>query len=243
MKPITAYVAPLALFAALSAPARAQDEDPRAKIKELAQKVADELQNVDRLLLQRERGSQQGAREAMERARAGIQKLLDESKQGQQEAAKGIDELIAEIQKMQSKSSQSSESSESEGSQQSQRPPNQESSQQQREQGQRDQTQTPDHIRQDGQQPKPGEQKPDPHGEPKGNQPEEGKGQQVRGGKIPESETERTQRDGRSEEWGGLPKYLQFLQGRGGLPEVPEKYRKFLEAYMKQSAPAKDGRK
>jgi hypothetical protein len=30
-----------------------------------------------------------------------------------------------------------------------------------------------------------------------------------------------------------LPKYLEFMHSRGGMPEVPEKYRRYYEAFLK----------
>jgi hypothetical protein len=34
--------------------------------------------------------------------------------------------------------------------------------------------------------------------------------------------------------WGHLPRSLDFLKHRGGSPTVPERYRKFREAFLKQ---------
>jgi hypothetical protein len=232
----TSFLAALgcALVGGMLRPAAAQDEDPRAKIKELAQKIAEELQNVDKLLLQREAG---GARAAMDRASSGMAKLLEESKRGQAGASQGIADLIAELDKLRSQSSQSSDSDSDSGSQSQNRPQPQDG-QQRRESGQRDQTKTADLIQQGQTQPPP---KPDGT-DPKGGQEAQIPPQQTRGQELPDGATERVQREAEAAEWGSLPKYLQYLQRRGGMPEVPEKYRKFLEAYVKQSAD-KQGRK
>ena len=41
------------------------------------------------------------------------------------------------------------------------------------------------------------------------------------------------QRGQGDETWGELQPYVNFLKNRGSSPKVPEKYRKYWEAYLK----------
>lgn len=50
----------------------------------------------------------------------------------------------------------------------------------------------------------------------------------------PEDAKERVEHPADAQGWGYLPKSLDFLKHRGGAPEVPERYRKFREAFLKQ---------
>lgn len=77
----------------------------------------------------------------------------------------------------------------------------------------------------------PGGEKPkdEPSSEPK---PEPGTN--VPSADRPDDPKERVENAQDAQGWGYLPKSLDFLKHRGGSPTVPERYRKFREAYLKQ---------
>ena len=91
------------LVAALSLPAQvtAQFDNPEQKIQEIAEQIAEELQEIDRLLLQTGSGKAGAeAAEAMGRNAERIDELLKQTTKSQAIAVKRIDELIEELQKM-----------------------------------------------------------------------------------------------------------------------------------------------
>lgn len=77
------------------------DEGPE-KIKRIVKEVADQMQAIDRLLLQTsaEKGAAREAGKAMARNVEQIDKLLDQTTQSQTSVVRGIDDLINEIEKM-----------------------------------------------------------------------------------------------------------------------------------------------
>ncbi len=205
-------------------PLAAQIDDPRERLKDISRRIAEEMQEIDKLLLQRDAA---GAGERIERAAKQMQELLDQAQQSQDRVVQGIDELIRQIEQMQQPGSGSGDGERSE------RPSQQPQDGQRPRPGQREQTQTPDHVnqqRQQGQQPQ--QQGQQPTGPEESKQP----GQNQPGGQPPEAGTEQVPRAGDTETWGNLPPYLHFLQGRGGTPEVSERYRKQVEAFLKQAA-------
>ncbi len=58
-------------------------------------------------------------------------------------------------------------------------------------------------------------------------------GKNVAGSKPPKRDTEKVNGKKVQDAWGELPDYLK-KHGRGSMPDVPEKYRKYLEALNKQ---------
>ena len=107
-------------------------------------------------------------------------------------------------------------------------------SQQNQQQQQQHQGQKPEQQKQ----PKDGEQPTGPDQNPT-------TGQNKVGGKPPQAGEEQVPRGVDSQRWGVLPKYLEFMHARGSLPEVPERYRRLYEAYLKsgQKPPTPDPRK
>ena len=71
---------------------------------------------------------------------------------------------------------------------------------------------------------------------PQGGHPDpKDEGANRRKGRLPEDGTEHVDRNATDVRWGSLPPYLQFVYSRGGVPDVPEKYRRLLEAYQRAS--------
>ena len=208
----------LTVCGALCPRASAQFENPAEKIKEIAEEVAKELQEIDRLLLQTGTGS--NAAEGMKSAAKRMGELLDQSKASQGKVVNKIDELIKTLEQMKGQQSQSGGQSQGQ----------QRDGQKQRQQGQqqRQATEVPD-----GEQPMPN---------PQGQQPKSSKGDPEQQGqnrpadRAPQDGTERVKPADDTERWGVLPAYEEMLKNRGGRPKVPEKYRRFHEAFLKQQA-------
>lgn len=77
--------------------------------------------------------------------------------------------------------------------------------------------------------------------EPRGGREERDRGRNRPAGSRPEDPTQRVPPNRDAQNWGNLPKYLEFLKTRGGSPEIPERYRKFYEAFLKRSRKAGSG--
>ena len=80
--------------------------------------------------------------------------------------------------------------------------------------------------------------------EPGGDQPKNGQedrkpGQNLPANSKPQDPTEHADNERAYEKWGNLPEYMRTLKTRGGRPEVPEKYRKFHDAFLKESQKSK----
>jgi hypothetical protein len=91
---------PLLAAAALLLPSFAMAQlgpDPREQMKQIADKVAEEMKEIDRLLMSRDAG--QGANEALERSTAGIQKMLEGADSSNKRVQQGIEELIEQLSK------------------------------------------------------------------------------------------------------------------------------------------------
>lgn len=195
----------------LPAPLTAQFDDPKAKIAEMADKVAAELREIDRLLLQT------GDKENVSEAMAGTSELLKQTTESQQTAVQGIDELIKAIEDL---ANNSRSDGHSDGEQRKQPKPG---NPQQR--SQRQESKTPDRV-----------QNQEPQGDrPKGDQHRVEPGQNAPDSDQSEGPTERADKEPVCEKWGSLPDYLQSLKTRGSRPEVPEKYRKLRDAFLKES--------
>ena len=231
-----------ALFAAR--PCAAQEQDPVREIQEIARRVDEQLQEIDRLLLESGKKSQ---------ARARPKELLEKAHERSRSAEDGIDTLIDLLNKMKGQSSNSSSQSQQQQQQQDQQdeqdPKNQ--GQRPRPQGQRNrrENQTPDiaqrprneQSKPDGSQPQgqqPEQQKPDGQ-QPNGGQETPDGGQNRRGNQPPDSELGPAQPGTGDGSWGELQPYVNFLKNRGSMPKVPEKYRKYWEAYLKQKQDGK----
>lgn len=83
----------VALFAGL-APGQI-GPDPRDQMKQIANKVAEEMKEIDRLLLTRDAGK--AASEAVQRSANGIQKMLDGAQSSNKRVQQGIDELLEQL--------------------------------------------------------------------------------------------------------------------------------------------------
>lgn len=223
----------LALFTApLQLPLAAQG-DPMHEIQEIARSVDEQLQEIDRLLLESGRKNQ---------ARSLPKEMLQKAHEQSEGVEGGIDQLIEKLTQMKNQSGSSS----SQGEQQQQQPKD---GQPQPRPGQgqqnRRENQTPDFVQQpqqgeqqqgqQGEQQQPQGQKPTPQGQPQGGQEAPGPGQNQVGRTPPESELGPGQRGQGEGTWGELQPYVNFLKNRGSAPKVPEKFRKYWEAYLKSS--------
>ncbi|MEM7204280.1 MAG: hypothetical protein AAF628_28735 [Planctomycetota bacterium] len=207
----------LALSALVAAP-RAQFERPEERIREIAEEVATEMKEIDRLLLEAGRGGSRSAAEGMTRVTERLDELLDQSKTSQQTVVERIDELIEEILKMPGQQG-------GQGQGQSPPPPPSPGSGTNRPRSRRRPSDVPD------------EHEPQPQGE----QPQDGQreveedGQKMPAQQVPEDATEELRHQADNERWGMLPLYEEFFKGRGATPAVPEKYRRFHEAFLKNN--------
>ena len=231
----------LAASLAFATFAPAQNGDPMREIQEIARRVDEQLREIDRLLLESGKKNQE---------RSKPKEMLQQARERSQAVEEGIDQLIEKLQQMKQQSSSSSqEPQDGEPGQDGQQGQQPQSGQQR--QGNRRENQTPDFVQQprgegepkpDGQQPQP-----KPGGEqPGGEQPQPQPGQPTGGQEIPTGgeNTVGNRPDqtpsgpgnpGQGEgSWGELQPYLNLLKNRGSAPKVPEKYRKYWEAYLKQ---------
>jgi hypothetical protein len=227
----------LATLAAIAIPLPAQiEEDPRQKMQEILNKVAEEMQLIDKWLQESSRSKD--AAKGMSRNIAQLEKLLDSVGKSQQEVVKGIDDLLNQAQKMKSQGDKSDPSKKK----------NQQRSQQQRRQRQQQQR--------DGQQQKRRRELQKPQQRPQ--QPEDQKGKKQDQAKRDQNGKEKRDKgknlaskdpnkrgtekvNGKKIQgaWGDLPDYI-LKHGRGSMPNVPEKYRKYLEALTKEGHKKKD---
>lgn len=247
---LVAVVAPLASL-------RAQDPEAMREIQEIARRVDEQLQEIDRLLLESGKKGQ---------ARSKPKDLLQQARQRSESVEGGIDELIDKLNQMKNQSGGGSGQPDEDQQSQGQQGQQQQRQQQQQQQGQQSQgqqgqqnrreNQTPDLVdrrnregqqqgeQQQGQQ-QPGQQQgQQPQGQQQG-QPQDGKpeggqeskdGGQNRPGSAPDDggvgPANPATGDGT---WGELQPYMNFMKNRGSRPpQVPEKFRKYWEAYLKQ---------
>ena len=91
-----------ALIAALALPGavRGQFENPQDKILEITKAVAEEMQEIDKLLLQSTPRDTGQAATAMKRNVERIDALLKQTAKSQNNVVKNIDELIKQLEKM-----------------------------------------------------------------------------------------------------------------------------------------------
>lgn len=238
---------PTLVLALLAAALPAQGGDPMREIQEIARQVDEQLQEIDRLLLESSKRNQ---------ARSTPKELLQQARERSQVAEDGIDKLIEKLNQMKN-SGGGGGSSDDPQQQQQQQQQDQQDQQQQQQQGQqqgqrnRRENQTPDLVPrpqgEQGQQPEPGGQQPQPQpgqgqpqpqpqqqGNPQGGQETQDPGQNTRGNNQPESPTGPGTPGTGDGNWGELQPYMNFLRNRGSNPpQVPEKFRKYWEAYLK----------
>jgi hypothetical protein len=236
----TILAAALALAAvAGTAPAQV---DPAREIQEIARQVEEQLQEIDRLLIESGRKNQ---------PRANPKELLDRARERSEVAEDGIDKLIEKLNEMKSQGGGSgSPDDQQDPNQQPQDSPGQQGRQGRPNQGQRNrrENQTPDLVprpqsgqeqqgqEQQGQQQRQGQQ-------PVGGQENPDGGENTRGDNPPQSETGAPNPGTGEGNWGELQPYMNFLKNRGSRPPaVPEKFRKYWEAYLKQKQGAGGGR-
>ena len=198
------------LFLACIAPApRTQDLDA---IKQILAKVAEEMDEIDRLL--RESSNTRAAAASMGETVSRIEQLLDQTQESQTTVVTEIDKLLEELNKLTNQQGQG------QGQQQQQ--------QQQQQQGRnqpRRQNPTPEMVRQRQQQ----------QDQERNEQQDPPDGENLPPTQRPESGTETVEHSGAGAEWGTLPKYYLLLQRRGTENLVPEKYLQFLKAYLNKS--------
>ena len=219
------------LLAALApiAVVRAQFERPDEHVQQLADEIAKELQQIDQLLLQSSGGLDKTS-EAMGDAARRMGELLDQTAQSQDSASKRMDELITALQKM-ARQSQSSPDGDGEATQ---IPPPPSGQQGQQPRSQRQELETPEMQ----QHPGAPEQQP-----PGGERDQQKRGEKKAADKEYKDPTEQVEHQNESGKWGNLPDYMEFVKTRGGQPEVPERYRKYRDAFQKQSQhkPTREG--
>lgn len=218
----------------LAAAAPAQlGPDPRDQMRQIAEKVAEEMKEIDRLLMSKDASQETAA--AVQRSVEGLQKMLDGAQSSNKRVQQGIDEMIEQL----SKCGMCNGGGESDSESQSK--PQGEPKDGQAPSSPRQENQTPDMVQQQreqqGEQHQPGEGRPKGGGEnPTEAQNKTAAKQQADDGK------EVAERDAEVTEWGNLPEYLGAIKQRGGVPEVSEKYRKLYDAYLRAQAKSGAGK-
>lgn len=224
--------AAIVFLTALAVPLPAQD-DPREKMKEILEQVAREMSEIDKLLQETSRNKE--AAKSMKKTIEHLDKLLDNVGKSQERVIKGIDELLQQAEKMKGQPgdpmsgknpSRGQKPSEEDGQAQAQDRRNGRQKRQLRDPGQQQLT--------DQQQQQSGKERNGPE------KPTNGKN--VAGAKRPDAETERIDAKKVQDAWGDLPDYLK-KHGRGSMLDVPEKYRKYLDALTKKGHKAGKSKK
>lgn len=201
----------------------AQGRDPMHEIQEIARSIDEQLQEIDRLLLESGKPSQ---------ARSRPKELLEQASERGTTVESGIEQMIEKLTEMKNQSGQGSGDGEPKPQQgQGQPQPGQGS------QGNRRENQTPDFVQQpkpegQGEQPQPGQEQPG-QGQPQDGQQANDTPENRQGNRPPDGETGPAQAGEGDGTWGELQPYVNFLKNRGSSPKVPEKYRKYWEAYLK----------
>ncbi len=218
----------------------AQQRDPMQEIQEIARSIDEQMQEIDRLLLESGKKNQ---------ARTLPKELLLKARESSKTVEGGIDQLIEKLNQMKQQGGGGGGGS-SQSQDQQQQPQDQQSESQRPDQGKgqrtRRENQNPDYVKQPPQggeqpgqkpQPQPGQQpgqQPQPgQGKPQGGQESPGPGENTRGNRQLEPELGPGNPGQGNETWGELQSYTNFLKNKGSMPKVPEKYRKYWEAYLK----------
>ncbi len=219
------------LLAAGGAPLAAQQVGPEDAIKKILDEVGNEMQEIDRLLLQ---SAHKPAAEGMQQNADKLRELMNQTQDSQGRVVRGLDRLIDELQKMQQSGGGGSPQDSDDQPQDGQPKDGQQPGQQP--QGERQQTETPDLVKQgqqqDGQQqgqPKPGEgQQPKPGPDPLS------MGQNKPSGPPKQDGEEKVDRPADAERWGDLPKVhpvpAHAWWRAGGSGEIPARLRGLPEA-------------
>jgi hypothetical protein len=212
-------------------------QDP-AELKRIVEKVDEELQAIDKLL-------QQSAKKVGEEK---PKDLLQQTNDRSKAVESGIDELIKKLEAMRKQGQGQSQSDDQPKPQQDDKP-----GQQPKPGKNRRDNQNPDFVQQPQQSPQPGGEQPKPQGQqpqgqqPQGTNPQDGPekspdaGQNKPGNRQPEPNLGPGQRGAGDDSWGELQPYVNFLKNRGSPPKVPDKFRKYWEAYLKQKPDGSPG--
>lgn len=212
---------------------------PEEAVKKILDTINQELEEIDKMLLESSKRDAVGDAAAPER----IKRLIEETKGSQDRVVRGIDDLIKQLEQMSQQNSSGGGQSQDQQQQRSDEPVDdqQRSTRQDGEGPPRQQNSERPGAQQGQQQGQQQDQKPgqgDPQGQgqdPTGNQPDPKTGQNADGSARPDGATERVERAGGDARWGELPDYQLPVHLRGGHPSVPEKYRGFIEEYHKQN--------
>ena len=214
-----ALITTAVLLGALASPTFAQI-DPSENIKRILESIDEELEEIDRLLLESSRKPDGAATSGVEHMR----KMVKETQGSQERVVKGLDELIEELQRQQQGGG-------------SGQPQDQQERQDQQQQQDQQQSQRRENERQ-----RPEDQQQQQQQQQNANNDEDSARQVPRnvntGAQRPDGQ-DRHVRDADQARWGNLPQYDLGPHSRGGLPNVPEKYRKLLEAYQKNNQKAR----
>jgi hypothetical protein len=197
--------------------------DPRDQLRQIAEKVAEEMKEIDRLLMARDAGKETAA--ALERSVGGLEKMLEGAQTSNKRVQQGIDELIEQL----SKCGLCNGGGEGEG----EKPQDGEPQDRNTPSSPRQENPTPDMMQQS--QPQPGQT------QPAGGQENPTTAENRRAAKDKADDgTEVAERGREVSEWGNLPDYLGAIKQRGGVPEVSEKYRKLYDAYLRAQSRSSD---
>lgn len=230
-----------AVAALLAGAPRAQGQPSPEEIASIARRVAEQMQEIDRMLLE------SGKKDAQ---RSRPKELLQQATERSKDVELGIDELIQKLQQMKDRQNSQSSSESQDQQQQNQQEQQDQQQQQQQQRGNQQQqnrreNRTPDFVQQEqrqrqenqqqGQEPQPGQQQParPDRGNQQQDRPPQPGGRNTSGNNPPDSESEAGLRGAGDGEWGELQPYVNFLKTRGSPPKVPEKFRKYWEAYLR----------
>jgi hypothetical protein len=243
--------------------ARAQDPEAMREIQEIARRIDTQLQEIDQLLLESGRKGQERAKpkELLQQAgrqseavEGGIDELIDKLNKMKSQGGSGSPDEQSDPSQdpQQQQQQQQRQQQQQQGQQQGQQRNRRENQtpdlvDQRKRDGQEGQPEQPQPGQQPGQQqgqqqPQPGEQPggQQPQGQPQDGKPEGGQeakdgGQNRPGGKPDDGGTGPASQGTGDGSWGDLQPYMNFLKNRGSRPpDVPEKFRKYWEAYLKQ---------
>jgi hypothetical protein len=219
------HLAFLLAAAGLPMAGAAQFDDPQQKIRDLTERIAKDLQEIDELLLQTGAKGIAQAADSMARSAAKLDELLEQAETSQGSAVQGIDELIQQLEQMRGNCSGCSQC---DGGKPHDKPSEQN---QPKPSGQRQESETPDMMQRGGNQPRREVPRPQPEPEAGSNQPADRERAHA---------TEQVEHQTESGKWGMLPDYMELLKTRGAQPDVPERYRRFRDAFLKQGQPTED---
>lgn len=213
----------------------AQGRDPIEEIQEIARRVEEQLREIDKLLLESGQKSQ---------TRTQQHETLKRASERSEAVDGGIEELIEKLTEMKNQrgSGQPQDQQDQKDQQQGQSQPQGGDPRNGQPQGApqaRRENQTPDFVQQpktggQQQQPGQGQEKPVPQGRPQsGQETRDGGENRPPNQQQPEPELGPGQPGTGDETWGDLQPYLNRIKNRGSTPRVPEKYRKYWQAYLK----------